>query len=121
MYQCEIEILRPTTCDVCDRTFGTVRRMKIRSGKVCRKKATTEGRPSGCQTQGFFLSPKYNFFTCISYLSRKSAPHHHTLVMEPALHLFCLRLFCPAPPNTCNGARVSKEVKRYTLQSMMIL
>ena len=42
----------PTTCDVCHRTFGTVRGMKIHQGKVCRKKTTTQGRPSGRQTRG---------------------------------------------------------------------
>ena len=42
----------PTTCDVCHRTFGTVRGMRIHQGKVCRKKTKTQGRPSGRQTRG---------------------------------------------------------------------
>ena len=41
-----------TTCDVCHRTFGTVRGMRIHQGKVCRKKTKTQGRPSGRQTRG---------------------------------------------------------------------
>ena len=40
------------TCDVCHRTFGTVRGMRIHQGKVCRKKTKTQGRPSGRQTRG---------------------------------------------------------------------
>ena len=40
------------TCDACHRIFGTVCRMRIHHGKVCRKKKKTQGRPSGRQTRG---------------------------------------------------------------------
>ena len=50
------DVTQSTTCDVCHRTFGTVRGMRIHQGKVCRKKTKTQSRPepsgSGRQTRG---------------------------------------------------------------------
>ena len=54
MFIRKITIIIVITCtyDVCHRTFGTVHRTMIYQEKLCRRKTTTQGRPSGCQTRG---------------------------------------------------------------------
>ena len=44
---------------MCHRTFGTVRGTKVHQGRMCGGRATTQGRPSGCQTWGS-TSQDYN-------------------------------------------------------------
>ena len=73
------DVTQSTTCDICHRTFGTVRGMRIHQGKVCRKKTKTQSRPeasgSGRQTRGSASPETHHSGADAPHVSESSHAH----------------------------------------------